>query len=393
MAAAPQKLDKPKRIRYAPVLKKLMEDRDKEGALQMIKDMSGSTHAYHINNFMKHVRERIAKDPQYFNPKCLDEIREIMNTPGINDHDRIKLSELLDAPKRIRWAQVQTGIFVDPAVRKRIKDIRVYDPMYYEFVPSEDVVRECAEYKKTLIDHNHRHVHKAKDRYNFSNEEMDEMIKAAAAYCEDQTIDWTKRKNSLRLLEACCLLTGRRKWELCKTLQMRSSPVSDHQAIVSGIGKNLQSGDQERPIPLLAPIATVAKGIVNLRRYAHKFGDYYQTPKAKLLPKLTHNTFRDLYCKRAWRDRAINQFMPQQCSEMYWCSQALCDQLSTYAMHYTTAVIHHGEPDFPDHRQLQPPQEPGHAVDDQQQVRDLEFQDGLPDVGIRAPVACAVGGP
>jgi hypothetical protein len=225
--------------------------------------------------------------------------------------------------------------------------------MYYDFMPSPEMQSQLNEFKKSLVVDNHRHVHKTRERYNFTDQEMDEMVQKAISLCEDQELDCNKRKNSLNLLEACCLLTGRRKWELCKTLEMRSSYVSDYQAIVSGITKDLKDGKEERAIPLLAPIATVTKGIVKLRRYAHKFGDYYQTKKSKIFPKLTHTTFRDLYCKRAWRDRAINQFMPETCSEMFWCSQALCDNLSTYAMHYTTAVIHHGEPGVPDHRDLQ----------------------------------------
>lgn len=353
MVAAPSTLAKPRRIRYAPVIKKLMEDRDKDGAIAMLVEMSGSSHAYHMVNFMKHVRERVAKDERYINKGCVHEVMELMKTPGMNEHDRAKLAEIVESPKMIRWAQTQRGVFQDLEVRKRLKEIRVYDTMYYEFMPSDQMINELSNYKRTLISNNHRHVHKAVERYNFTDQEVDEMVQQAIALCENDDLDWNKRKNSLNLLEACCLLTGRRKWELCKTLEMRSSYVSDYQAIVSGISKDIKSGKEERAIPLLAPIATVAKGIVKLRRYTHKFGDYYQPKKSKIFPKLTHTTFRDLYCKRAWKDRAVNQFMPENCSEVFWCSQALCDNLTSYAMHYTTAVIHHGEPGVPDHRDVQ----------------------------------------
>jgi hypothetical protein len=353
MVAAPSTLAKPRRIRYAPVMKKLMEDRDKEGAIAMLIELSGSSHAYHISNFMKHVRERIARDERYVNKGCIHQVMELMKTPGLNEQDRMKLAEIVESPRKIRWAQVRKGIFLDYSVHERLCQIQVFDPMYYDFVPSPEMQTQLNEYKQSTIIDNHRHSRKTVERYNFTNQEMNEMIQRAISLCENEQLDWTKRKNSLNVLEACALLTGRRKWELCKTLEMRSSPVSDYQAIVSGISKDLKSGKEERAIPLLAPIATVAKGIVKLRRYAHKFGDYYQSKKSKIFPKLTHTTFRDLYCKRAWRDRAVNLFMPDNCSEVFWCSQALCDNLSTYAMHYTTAVIHHGEPGVPDHRDLQ----------------------------------------
>lgn len=353
MAAARSLLDKPKRIRYAPVIKKLMEDRDKDGAIAMLQEMSGSSHAFHITNFMKHVRERIAKDERYINPKCVHELMLIMKTPSLHEQDRQKLAEIAQSPRLIRWAQVRKGIFLDYSVHERLCKIQVFDPMYYEFMPSPEMQTQLNEYKQSTIIDNHRHSRSNVERYNFTETEIDDMIKQAQALCENEELDWSRRKNSLNLLEACCLLTGRRKWELCSTLQMRSSYVSDYQAVVSGIAKDLKSGKEERVIPLLAPIATVAKGVVKLRRYAHKFGDYYQAKKSKIFPKMTHTTFRDIYCKRAWRDRAINQFMPENCSEMFWCSQALCDNLTSYAMHYTTAVIHHGEPGVPDHRELQ----------------------------------------
>ena len=339
-------LPKPKRIRYAPIVKKLMEDRDKEGAIEMLKEMSGSTHPYHIANFMKHTRERIARDPRYLDKSCVNKILEVMKDPSTCSDDFKKLSAILETPRKLRWLQMRKGCLSNPETHARLCEIDVFDKMYYEFVPTPAIAFNLRQYTKSLVIKNHRHNHKSKERYNFPDDEVDDVIFRATAFCNQENVDWTKKKNSLQLLEALCILTGRRKWELCSTLKMRSSPISDYQAVVSGIAKDIKSGEEERVIPLLAPIATVAKGIVNLRKIQHKMGSYSQPAGTKLFPKLNHTTFRDLYCKRAWRDRAINKFMTEQCSELYWCSQALCDNLDTYAMHYATAVIHHGEPDY-----------------------------------------------
>lgn len=347
-------LPKPKRIRYAPILKKLMEDRDKDGAIEMLKEMSGSSHVYHIVNFMKHTRERIARDPRYLNKSCVHKILEVMKDPSTCEEDFKKLAVIVETPRKLRWLQMRKGCLNNPETHARLCEIEVFDKMYYEFVPTPEMNVEIAKYSKSLVIKNHKHNHKSKERYNFPADEVDDAIFRATTFCNSDTVDWTKKKNSLQLLEALCLLTGRRKWELCKTLKMRSSPISDYQAVVSGIAKDIKTGEEERVIPLLAPIATVAKGIVNLRKIDHQMGSYSQPAGTKLFPKLNHTTFRDLYCKRAWRDRAVNQFMPEQCSELYWCSQALCDNLDTYAMHYATAVIHHGEPDYHRHGLSQP---------------------------------------
>lgn len=363
-------LPKPKRIRYEPIIKRLMEDRDKEGAIEMLKQMSGSSHPYHIANFMKHTRERIARDARYLNKSCVHKVLEIMRDPSTCEEDFRKLSSVLETPRKIRWMQVRKGCFMNPETHKRLCEIQVFDPMYYEFVPTPEMQQELANYTKNLVIKNHSHNHKTKERYNFTEDEVSEMIQRATSFCQDETINWNRRMHSLQLLEALSLLTGRRKWELCSTLKMRSSPISDYQAVVSGIAKDIKTGEEERVIPLLAPIAVVARGIVNLRRVTHKMGSYSQSVKSKLFPNLTHTTFRDLYCKRAWRDRAINQFMPEQCSQLYWCSQALCDTLDTFAMHYATAVIHHGEPDFyPDRDGVQRPEL-------QRQSKTVAYSDG-----------------
>lgn len=346
-------LPKVRRIRYAPIMKKLMEDRDKEGALQMIKDMSGSSHPFHIANFMKHVRERISKDPRYLNPKCVHQVMELMKDTSISKGDFQKLASVLESPRRLRWIQVRKGCLDSLELHSKIADIKVFDEMYYEFMPDKDTAHGCSLYREELVKANHRHKHKNVERYNYTSQDVSAMVQQAAEFCQREDLEWKNRKNSLQLLEALSLLTGRRKNELVYSLKMRSSPVSDYQAVVSGISKDIKSGEEERVIPLLSPISVVAAGIVKLRQYAHKPADYYQAKKSKLFPELTHTMFRDLYCELAWENRHVNMFMPEQhCSKLYWCSQALCDTMSTYAMHYATAVIHHGEPDYGHYQRL-----------------------------------------
>lgn len=353
MVADASELPLVRRIRYAPIIKKLMEDRDKEGALQMIKDMSGSTHPYHIDTFMKHVRERISKDNRYINPKCVHQVMELMKDTAIGKEDFDKLASVLEDPRRIRWLQVRKGSLDSRDLHSKLNDIKVFDDMYYEFMPDSATRDGYNEYKQSRIKANHRHRHKSVESYNFSLQEVTTMVQQATNFCQRDDLDWKKRKNSLQLLEALSLLTGRRKTELVSSLKMRSSSVSDYQALVSGIAKDIKHGHEERAIPLLAPISVVAAGIVKLRQYAHKPADYYQATKSKLFPKLTHTMFRNLYCECAWENRHVNKFMPEQhCSKIYWCSQALSDNMSVYAMHYATAVIHNGEPDYGDYQHL-----------------------------------------
>lgn len=332
---------KPKRIRYAPIIKKLMEDRDKEGAIQMIKEASGTSHGYYMCTFMKHVRERVAKDPKYVNPSCVHQLLEIIKDPSTSTEDRKILSNILETPSKIRWLQVRKGALESVATFEKVCAIRVFDPIYYEFIPTDEMQSEYTTVRQGLVKSNHQHLHKKQDKYSYTEQEVDEMIKWASDFCLRDDLDWTIRKNSLNMLEALSLLTGRRKWELCKTLQMRSSYVSDYQAMVWGICKDISTGNKERPIPLLAPIATIACGINKLRKYQHTKGVYQQGRISRKFPKMSHTFFRNIYTERAYRDRAVSGFHPEPCSKLWWCSQALCDTLKTYCEHYATATINH----------------------------------------------------
>lgn len=332
---------KPRRVRYAPIIKKLMEDRDHQGAIEMIKKASGTSHGYYLCAFIKHVRERIAKDPRYVNPACVHQLLQIIKDPSTTTNDRKKLSDILDTPSKIRWLQVRKGSLESASTFEKVRAIQVFDRMYYELAPDEAMLAECIAAKAHIRKSNHQHSHKKQANYAYTEQEVDEMVQWASNFCLRDDLDWTLRKNSLNMLEALSLLTGRRKWELCKTLQMRSSPDSDYQAIIWGICKDIASGNKERSIPLLAPIATIACGINKLRKYSHTKGVYQQGRISRKFPKMSHTFARNIYTERAYRDRAVNRFHTQPCSKLWWCSQALCDSLTTYCEHYATATISH----------------------------------------------------
>lgn len=334
-----------------------MVEKDPEGAIALVleaaklHDRPASKAAQVIGG----LRGRILRNKDYRRQEGFDQLHRLAEDPKIDSLDAKVLRSFEHYPlHRLRWAQCnRKKLLTTDYAREEFNKIHFIDPVFADFKVPPAIMEAHSEYRQSLILKNHQHDHKEAAKYSYSEQEVDEMIQWAKDFCENDELDFTVRKNSLNMLEACCILTGRRKWELCNTLEMRSSYVSDYQAIVSGIAKDFSRQNLERPIPLLAPIATVAKGIVKLRKYKHVMGDYCQSMKSKRFPKLSHTMYRDIYCKRAWRDRAINQFMPQQCSEIYWCSQALCDTLNVFTSHYATAVIHHGEPGQPDHRDIQ----------------------------------------
>lgn len=326
-----------KRVRYAPVLKLLLQDRNPEAALANLIQQSGSNHGYHICNFMKHIRDKISKDPANVHPNLWREMDSIMRDPSLTPEDHARLVEIQRNPKKIRQAQMWNGVFRTPGLTRRLKEIQVFDDIYYQFMPTKEMEMEATEHRSAKIAQNHQHM--TSQQRIFTDQDLDQMIAEASEFCLNDCLDWTDRKNSLKMLECLCLLTGRRKWELCKTLQMRSHPDSDLQAVVWGLTKDSKNSKLERPIPLLAPIATISRGINKLRQYPHIYGSYGSNKISRMFPKLSHSIFRDLYTQRTFRDREINKFHPNPCSELWWRSQALCNTLQQFTNHYASIRI------------------------------------------------------
>jgi len=321
----------------------VMEDGDPQGAIREILAVTSNDRPMRISAAFDAVRTRILKTDKYKREEGYLEMQQLLQIPTITDDDKTHLKEVLRSPLRtIRWAQnLASCVFHDPVLAERFKRIQIVKDPFYEFVMPANIVAAIKMDRSRRTEENHSHKTHKVEAYHFTNTEIDDMIQIAMEWCKSDR-DWTKRCHSHRLLECLGLLTGRRKWELCSTLKIRSVQESDFQAEVRGIGKKLFD-TQWRRIPLLAPIDVVIAGISRIRRYAHEQGTY--NSGAKLFPKLTHTRYRDIYTRRAFENRAINKFHPESCSELWWRSQALCNSLSEFTKHYTTLIIDEPTPE------------------------------------------------
>lgn len=342
---APKRLPRAKAINYEPIIRRLMVGRDKEGAIEMIKKAVPANDLNRVGQAMKTLRTKLSRCPEYEDLYFRNKLLKLSLDPEWIPEDRAKLEALLTLPAhKTRFAQTRSGYFKSLELKKRLSEIRIFDPMYYEFLPDGEIAEAMAQHRRNRAATSHQHGMQDQEKYQYTETEIDSMIQWAHDFCLREDLDWTVRKNSLNMLEALCILTGRRKWELCNTLRMRSSPDSDYQAIVWGICKVTSGDDPERPIPLLAPIDVITKGINKLRRYPHTYGSYKQGRISRKFSKMGHTFFRDVYTQRAYRDRFINKFHPHPCSKLWWCSQALSETLSVYCEHYATTVINEPNP-------------------------------------------------
>lgn len=283
------------------------------------------------------VRTRILRTDEYKHPDFEARVRALMAHEDLTDHDRQRLLDLLGSPLRtIRWAQTNRSLGFDSReLYQRFREIPSVQDPFYQFVVPPELMDQARQDRQKRIAEDHRHHTKPSPNYHFSDKEVAEMVVQAREWCESDH-DWTKRIYSMQLLEALGLLTGRRKWELCSTLKMRSVPGNEYQAEVRGIAKKLMDM-QWRRIPLLAPLSVVVRAMVHVRVYPHRQGDYGSC--RRLFPRLTHTRYRDLYARLCYQERDKNQFYPDSCSELWWKSQALCNDLLTFTKHYTTLVL------------------------------------------------------
>lgn len=321
----------------------IMDDGDPQGVLARLPENLRPMAQYAL---IRNIRTRISRQSQYVNKSAYSQLAEWGANTNYSEKDRNRLRELLTKPGHtIHWLQSKKFLWDSFELQEKFRNLRVFWDPFYDFKAPESLKRLLSEDTKKR--HAEQHQHKSKrptEDYHFTEQEIDDMI-ATSVNLINSDLDWKVGANSMRLLEALCLLTGRRKWELCATMRMRSSPDSDYQAEVRGLSKTVAGilgEDEWHYIPLLAPIAVITRGISNLRRYEHTPGKY-SAGKA-LFPKMRHTAFRDIYARRTYRDRHLNKFMPESCSENYWKSKALRIEFTTAMMHYSTMVIDRDEP-------------------------------------------------
>jgi len=334
------------KLNHAAYVFRIMQQNDPEGALQELLKATESFRPKRIVAAFQNIRTKILRNESYKRSDVNDRIAELRSTLVLSKEDDDKLQQLMTSPlRRLKWVQsIGKPYFESSELTKLYRKLKLVCDPYDDFILPEEYYIRAEEDKKKLIVENHKHKTHDTTFYHYDTQEIDDMITTAEEWCVSDK-DWSIRANSLRLLESLALLTGRRKYELCKTLKIRSVPNNEFQAEVCGLSKRLISDDSQwQCIPLLAPLSVVVSGLTRLRRFSHKPGQY--NGYKKLFPKLTHTRYRDIYCKRAYESRSINQFLPDSCSELYWKSKALCDNMTTFSLHYTTVVIdnENGEP-------------------------------------------------
>lgn len=327
------------RFDHRMMVVQIMEVGDVAGAMKHIISTTKGDNPQRRRAVFDNIRTRILKNESYKCPHGMDQLRYLAKREGSNPSDKIKLQTLLYKPLHfIRWAQVTKRFLSDNDLQEELKSIRIVKDPFYEFDCPQNIKDLVSADIEMGIHDNHNHKRKPREHYIFTAEEVDEMVTTATDYIQKDII-WSKKCNSLRLLECLSLLTGRRKWELCSTLKIRTSPKNDYIAEVQGLAKNIKSMVEDAEwveIPLLAPVQLIIRGITNIRLVPYKMGAY--VGGTKLFPKMTHTHYRNIYVDKAYENRNINKFHEGSCSELEWKRCALQVTMLTYTNRYATMI-------------------------------------------------------
>lgn len=330
------------RVDRSSIIKLLMEEKDASKAMASFLEQCQGARPASVKSRYHGIRTFILRSGKYERQECRQEIYNLADktdNPELKDYFKILSTRPINEISACQNAGGH-GFILDKDLTTALKGIQIIQAPFYDFKLPVDINQKADEDAKAIMEEKRRHQFDCKDstRYQISDTEIDMIIQKCVSFIQSD-VDTTKFKNMQMMVEAVSFLTGRRKHEVARTLQMRSVKLSDFQAEVRGIGKKNKARRLWKPeedewltIPLLAPIHIVIEGLCKARRYPHPFGNLNSS---QLIKGLDHTKYRNVYADRCYRDRHINKFGPDHCAPLHWKSLALRICFATLVEHYS----------------------------------------------------------
>lgn len=335
------------KVNHKQVIELLMEQKKPKKAIEDLLLQTAGQSPKQIQRAFINIRAKILRTKRYKNNLEWQRLLQFCQEKEITESEDIHLLRNVIPNMTVsnfHWFQkVGFNSCKSYQLFSELCEFRIMNDPFYDFdCPPDIKYASNVQHQQDIQTHN---CHEKEDRtlYHLSQEEIEEMIQTAKSTINAENTNWDSRGNHIRLLEALCLVTGRRKWELCSTLQMRSSPVSDYQAEIQGVCKHMKKNNIWISIPLLLPIAEVAKGIVNLRRYTKIIKGRYNGPRL-FKRKMTHTHLRNVFADQAFRERETKNLFyinDKSVGPIMWKSLALAIKMKTAAEHYSVMCTDH----------------------------------------------------
>lgn len=326
------------------VVKTLLGDKNPNKAILMIMERypDPMKSCIAVYSLWSRIRIYIASKEENRNKYYNDRITNLLYSipPSSVDHEMVKRLSESSISQQHRVQSSSRRYLVDPDIDLKLKAIKVIKAPFYLFNLPQQIILER---KRVLMERaraDQRHERKARSYYNISKEETDRIIKAALDYIKSP-IKIKQKKDVCILINACQILSGRRNYEICKSLEYEAA---DHpmQAKVRGICKKDKlraEGREDYTIPLLCTYWDWKLAMDLLRYHTKSMPDSPALLNSSLGNKvleysdrlfgrkLTHTQKRNIYAEVAYANRETdNLFLvnDKSCSKLVWISRALC---------------------------------------------------------------------
>lgn len=334
------------RIPQRQLMTRLMDEGDVEGVTATLLQLTADRRPVHRKAAFMNLRNKITRSGKWINQEGLQAIRNMSTRQDVPQRDRENLTKLLKYPACRIFGARQSKFLSTTTLQEEFNAIRIFlDPLYDLKFPDELEAAASEDKTQTVTDHN-MHKRKKRETYLMTSEEVAACVAKAKEYIS-QDLDWTKSANSARLIEAICILTGRRKAEIHTSLQLKSVHDQNFQADIRGVAKQVTKNLLNEPwkrVPLLIPFDELVKAVINARRFPWTGQASCNTTKS-IWPggrKLTHTHFRNIFSETAYAERHIvNKFYigDNTCGHIQWRALALCISINTVACHYSAMCL------------------------------------------------------
>ena len=282
------------------------------------------------------VKTMVFNDDNNRDPSYYDYMGDLMNH-AISKEDQSRIFSLTySSLKKQHHVQQSRNMFLeDGPLDDELKNILPIVPFFYKFdLPTH--IKSAIIHTASLLSKSRQNRQvKSKEFYIVSNTEAENMVDIAI-----KTISGMYVNSSIEyynFIASVLLLSGRRNYEIQKTLGIYHVEGYPYQARVDGICKKKDFDTEEFNIPLLCQYDDFEHAMKEIRNFKEIEDDALKLSqtaspsiaraKQRLFGRrLTHTQTRNIYSQIAWNRRKTENLFMLDATKRVWLTACLCHE-------------------------------------------------------------------
>ena len=289
-----------------------------------------------LNVMFSAVKTMVFNDDRNRDPSYFESMGDLLQR-AISREDQSRIFSLTYASlKKQHHVQQSRNIFLeDGPLDDELKKILPIIPIFYQFDLPPHIKSSITHTASLLAKSRQNKEVKPKQFYTVSDSEIETMVDVAR-----KTISGMYVNSSIEyynFIASVLLLSGRRNYEIQKTLGINHVPGFPYQATVDGICKKKEFDEEEFVIPLLCPYDEFEHAMQEIRNFrdidvdalelSHTSSPSIMRAKQRLFGRrLTHTQTRNIYSQIAWSRRKEENLFMLNASKRVWLTACLCHE-------------------------------------------------------------------